>query len=587
MRNCRQGMFGAFRIDTTNELLCRGSEIVPLRPKTFALLKYLAQHPGQLVTKKELLETLWPDSHVCDYVLKQGVLEIRKALGDHGKIHKFVETAHCRGYRFVGKISEWGVGEANEKGQKAEAGNNSQLVGRQPELAQMQAWFERALRGEREIVFITGEQGIGKTSLLDKFVGTVHQQAQNEIRLPHCKPGSHLLVARGQCLESHGGSEAYMPVLGALTRLCHSVNGSLLLAVLRRCAPLWLMQMPSLITAAELEKLQRSTSNATHERMLREMAEALETLTAAIPLVLVLEDLHWSDYSTLDLISFLARGRSPARLFLVGTYRPEEVIANNHPLRMLQQELHMHRQCQQLQLPSLGEEAIGEYLMARFPGHPFSNEVRSWIWQRTEGNPLFVVSVIDHLIAQGLIGHHGSHRTLSIALEMAKIGMPATIRQMIEQQIERCDPEEQRVLEAGSVEELEFSAAAVAAVLDKEVEEVEALCEGLVRRHQFLQHPCTGRLSDEPLTARYRFIHSLYRNVCHNRLTETQHAHLHLRVGEYMQNNHLHNLAALHFKQGQRHDRAAKYYRKREENANRRNAEHEEGLASRGLELLK
>jgi predicted ATPase len=69
---------------------------------------------------------------------------------------------------------------------------------------------------------------------------------------------------------------------------------------------MWLLQMPSLLSPSEREQLSRDVSGATRERMLREMGEALEALTADVPLVLILEDLHWSDYSTLDLISYLA-----------------------------------------------------------------------------------------------------------------------------------------------------------------------------------------------------------------------------------------------------------------------------------------
>ena len=79
-------------------------------------------------------------------------------------------------------------------------------------------------------------------------------------------------------------------------------------------APMWLLQMPSLVSDSDRELLNRGVSGATRERMLREMGEALEALTAEMPLVLILEDLHWSDYSTLDLISYLARQRQPLTL---------------------------------------------------------------------------------------------------------------------------------------------------------------------------------------------------------------------------------------------------------------------------------
>ena len=106
----------------------------------------------------------------------------------------------------------------------------------------------------------------------------------------------------------------------------------------------------------------------TRERMLREMAEALEALTSERPLVLRLEDLHWSDVSTLELLSVLARRHEAARLLVLGTYRPVEMLANGHPLRTVRQELQLHRQCEEQRLAFLTEEHVAEYLAVRFAG---------------------------------------------------------------------------------------------------------------------------------------------------------------------------------------------------------------------------
>src|SRR5262245_15734426 len=85
------------------------------------------------------------------------------------------------------------------------------------------------------------------------------------------------------------------------------------------------------------------------------------------PVVLVLEDLHWSDYATLDLIAFLVQRRAPAWLLLLGTYRPVEVIVRGHPLKAATQDLVLHRQCVELRLEDLGPPAVTAYLETRFP----------------------------------------------------------------------------------------------------------------------------------------------------------------------------------------------------------------------------
>ena len=147
-----------------------------------------------------------------------------------------------------------------------------------------------------------------------------------------------------------------MPVLEAIRQLCR--DDAHVVDVLRAHAPMWLMQMPSLVTSADRELVAREALGATRERMLREMGEVLDELTAHSTLVFVLEDLHWSDFSTLDLI-VLARPHRAAHLMVVGTYRPAELIASRHPLKTVKQELVASRQCEELPLEYLTKEAVG------------------------------------------------------------------------------------------------------------------------------------------------------------------------------------------------------------------------------------
>jgi len=161
--------------------------------------------------------------------------------------------------------------------------------------------------------------------------------------------------------------EAYLPILEALGRLCRAPDGQQVRAILEQYAPTWLVQMPSLFTNDALEALQRKVAGATKERMLRELAEAIEMLTTERPLVLRLEDLHWSDVSTLDWLACVARRQEQARLLVIGTYRPVELLVREHPLKAVKQELHLHEQCQELPLDFLREEDVTEYLARRLP----------------------------------------------------------------------------------------------------------------------------------------------------------------------------------------------------------------------------
>src|SRR5262249_17848934 len=147
---------------------------------------------------------------------------------------------------------------------------------------------------------------------------------------------SRTWIARGQCVEGFGGKEAYYPMLEALGQLA-SYDGGSIVPILAAQAPTWLMQFPSLVQPEQRGRREREILGATRERMVREMCEALEALTLEQPLVLALDDLHWSDPSTVDLISALARRREAAKLLLLCAYRPMDVALTRHPLRSVKE----------------------------------------------------------------------------------------------------------------------------------------------------------------------------------------------------------------------------------------------------------
>ncbi len=583
----RDFLFPPFHLDVRGHRLWRGTETVPLRRKTLAVLRYLVEHPRRLVTREELFAAVWPDTYVSDGVLTLSIRELRQALGDDTQRPHFIETIPRRGYRWIAPL------HAASDAMTARHGDSSpsvwlrdstapygSLVGRETELAQLQKWLDTALRGERQVVFVSGEPGIGKTTIVETFLA----QTLGERRLG---------IARGQCIEHYGPGEAYLPVLEALGRLCREAGGERSIRVLSQQAPTWLLQMPTLLEDAELETVRRRAQGATRERMLREMAEALEVLTAHIPLVLVLEDLHWSDVSTLELLTFLARRREPARLLVIGTYRPVEALSVDYPLRAVTQELHLHHHCTELRLGFLTEAEVAEYLTRRFPGHQFPPTLAHMIHCRTEGNPLFMVNVVDVLVAQAMLVEENGHwRVQGESAEVA-VGVPDNIRQMIERQIERLNPAERSTLEAASVAGGDFAAMAVAAALGVDVVEVEELCSGLAQRNRFLRLQGESAWPDGTVTTRYAFIHSLYQEILYERVATGWRQRLHQRIGERGEaayGDHAREIAAelaLHFERGHDYRRAVQYLQHAGENAVRRSAYVEASThLTKGLMLL-
>jgi DNA-binding winged helix-turn-helix (wHTH) protein/tetratricopeptide (TPR) repeat protein len=569
-------VFHRFRLDTVNHCLWHGGERLLLAPKAFDVLRYLVEHADRLVTQEEMLEALWPQTYVNPEVVKKYILGIRKVLGDQADRPAFIATIPRRGYRFIAPIHD--EAEIPYKG----VGSNSTrigVLGREVELDKMHNWLNKTLDGERQTIFITGEPGIGKTTIVQAFLEQASQVSA--------------LVARGQCLEHYGAAEPFLPVLDGFSRMLTS-DGTETLDLLRHQAPMWLAQMPSVISQSERDKLQSQVAGSSRERMLREMAGAIESLTTLAPLLLVLEDLHWSDYSTLDLISYLARRGDPARLMIVGTYRPVDVILSDHPLRSVKRELQAHSMCQELPLEYLAEAVITEYLTARFPRNKLPSALRRAIYQRTEGNPLFMVTLLEYLCNERMIVEDHGIWKLRVDLAEVERGVPGNLRQLIEKQIERLSPDERIVLEAASVAGMECTSEAIASGLDKPAEWVEKHCEELARRHQLLSPAWLVELPDGTITSRQRFIHVLYRDVPYRLIAPRLRSQMHQRIaerGERIYGDRKSEIAAelaMHYEQSNDWLRAMEHLLQAAENAAASSAHHEAvDLANRGLEALR
>jgi DNA-binding winged helix-turn-helix (wHTH) protein/predicted ATPase len=551
--------FGDCALETQLYTIQRAEQVMRLRPKVFQVLLYLLEQRHRVVPKEELAAAIWPALFISDATVESTLRAVRRALGDTGRTQCLIQTLPGYGYRFAAAVT-WDdhPPDADDRPSTPPVAATlaRPMVGRQAELQYLHQWLAAARRGERQCAWVMGEPGIGKTTVVDAFV---QQLAGVEA----------VSVARGQCVQHFGEGEAYLPVLAALGQLARESGQHPLLNVLHQYAPTWLVQMPALLCASDRDTLQRQTQGATQARMLREMAEALEALTADRVLVLVLEDLQWSDASTLTLVSFLARRHPPARLLVVGTFRPLAGLAAGHPLRAVIDDLQIHQQCHALPLGLFSAAEVGAYLTARFgdrhPDDPAVPRLVHLLHQRTEGNPLFLVLVVDTLVTQGVLGAVPGGWELWQPLQEDAVRVPETLRQMIEQQLSQVGPAEQAVVEAASVAGREFAAAAVAAGVDTAVDAVEEVCETLARRGQFVQGGSITEWPDGTLATGYRFLHTLYQEVVYDRIPLWRRIHLHRRIGARQEQaygvraSEVAAVLAVHFERGRAYHHAVAY----------------------------
>jgi tetratricopeptide (TPR) repeat protein len=451
------------------------------------------------------------------------------------------------------------------------------LVGRDAEVAQVHAVLERARGGQRQVLFVSGEAGIGKTTLIEACVAGRNIQPAE-------------MVAWGQCVEAYGPSIGYLPVLEALGRLCRGPDGATVIDCLRQWAPTWLVQIAGVVPPVDYERLQRHTQGVTRDRHLRELAEVLEVLTATRLLVLVLEDLHWSDASTVDVLTILARRREAARLVVLGTYRPVELILRTHPLKQAVIELQLHGQCAELPLRYLQPQAVDAYVAQRFPVC-MARAIGPMVYHRTAGHPLFMVHLAEYLVQQ--VGLDSSVAEATATLTAMADVIPVGVRQLIELQLEQLHGDEQRVLEMASVAGVECAGASVAAGLQMPLARLETICARLSQRGLFLEACGLAAWPDGTLSGQYRFRHALYQQVLYRRLTEMQQMQGHRRIGERLEAGYGARAGeqaatlAMHFVAGRDYPRAVRYLQQAAENAAYRCAPREAiELLTKGLELL-
>lgn len=566
--------FGRYVFAPSSGELRRGAREVRLTPKAAAVLSALLARPGALVTKDDLFTAVWPGVAVSDAALTSCIQELREALGDDARRPRYIETLHRRGYRFIAPVPPPAAAALQAP---------EHVVGRDRVLAALRTYLDEARAGERRMVLVAGEPGIGKTTTVEAFLS-------GRVR-------DGLMAGVGRCIEHYGAGEAYLPLLEALTRL-GAEPGCGIVTVFRRHAPSWLAQMPSLVEPAELRMLQRTTAGATRERMLRELAEAVEALSAGTPLVLWLEDLHWSDASTLDWLAYVARRPGTAKLLVVGTYRPAEVTGARHALPAMRDELALHGRCREIALDLLDEAAVAEYLHRRFgragsQAEELAALARS-IHRRTEGNPLFMASAVQHLIGRGVLVERAGRWLVTERAESLEVTIPDDVRGVIALQLGRLGDAERRVLEVASVAGLEFSAAAIAAGAGATVTDVEATCAALARRAAFLAARGTDAWPDGTVAGRYGFGHWLQQQVVYDHVAAGRRVELHRRIAERQaaafgeRADEVAAELAAHFERGHEPRRAVTYLHRAATVASQRGAPREaHTLLTRALVVLR
>ena len=532
--------FEDFELDEANASLLRGGKAVALAPTPFSLLCALARQPDALLTKDALLDAVWGHRFVTESVLKTAISDLRTALGDDAREPRFIKTVPRRGYRFIAAMADATPSlSAPKTGVLSRPSESPSFIGRDDAMARLGRAWSKACGGQRAVVWVAGEPGIGKTALVEHFAASL----------------GTVTLAHGQCVEHHGPGEPYLPVLEALAELCR--KDADLTSLLRTVAPTWLLQLPWLGSAEERDALRRELAGVGPDRMLREMGELLDRYTEQRPLLLVTEDLHWSDRATIQLIDHVARRRSRAGLMWLATFRVAEVVATDHPLSALRRELRLHRLCDEIALDPFSETEVAKFIAQTSPSLASDEAFVRALHARTDGVPLFVSSVITEVM-------EGTDEGAPPAARLAAIDVPENLAAIIDHYIARLGGEQRALLEAAAVCGVEFRVETLATILGLDIGSAALACDELVREHVWLAVRAGG--GSERLELPYCFKHALFRQVLYDRTPPPARRRVHFEVGAALEGERAAGAAvppselAMHFDRGRQPMAALRCY---------------------------
>jgi tetratricopeptide (TPR) repeat protein len=399
------------------------------------------------------------------------------------------------------------------------------FVGRQDELAELEERLAAAKAGAGSVVFVTGERGVGKSMLLSEFLRRVRSGP------------TPVSVAVGRCVEPRGPEEAFLPFFDCLASLLNGPGRDRTTELLRDWAPTIAVQFRAGLLPDPDGSLHRQAVGATKERLAREAGDFVEAASRDFPAVLYLEDLHWIDAASVDLLHHMACRVARQRVLILATYRPADMDAANAPMKRCALDLVSRGVGRELTLGAFSADDVREYLDARFSPNRLPPSLAAALYARTEGLPLFVRSLVDLLRDRGDLVREDGVGQLTRPVEELDLKPAQGLLDLVRHHIELLPEDKREVLRHASVVGREFLSTVVAHLLDTDEAEVEEQLRRLSQVRRLIQERGDEDLPDGTLTTRYRFAHGLYQSVLYQDLVASRRVRIHRKISERLRHH--------------------------------------------------
>ena len=555
--------FGCFRLAIDGTLLLRNGVVVPLAPKVLQTLLLLVQRAGTVVRKAELIAAIWPDSFVEETGLTRNISLLRQALGDEDQ--RLIATIARIGYRFAGAV-ERVAAEAGSPTPEQRAAGMQLVVGRDRELVALRRDFDRAREGEGGMVALVGEPGIGKTTAADTFLREL---------------GASCRVGIGRCSERFAGAEPHLPILEALDELAATPS---VMETLRRRAPTWARVVSRNGDGSHASGAPDATSTGSQERLMRELTIFLDDASRARPVVIFLDDLHWADVATVDVLSHLAPRLRRMRALLLVTYRLHELALTGHPFGRLRSGLIAREQLREVQVSLLALDDVRKYVQSAFAGADIPPDLPAFVFRKTEGNPLFMTDLVRYVRDAGI----------PVDGNLSARDLPDSLRGLIERLRQGFDPALRQLLSIAAVQGYQFDSATLACVSGHAAADVEDLLRTAEHVHAIVAPVGDRELPDAMVSLGYRFVHVLYQDALYGAIAPSRRIAWARQIAEALVASHQGRIEAIAgqiavlFETGRDFWQASRYFLLTSRNAARLFAFTAAAeLAERGLECLR
>ena len=395
------------------------------------------------------------------------------------------------------------------------------LYGREEEHAWLLERWKAATRGRGRLVLLRGEAGVGKTRLFE------------EMSRSALVDGAWLLS--GRCYE-FSGSVPYQPIAMALQKQISQIT-SLNLSL----SDIWLAELSQLLPEIrehypDLPAPLNSGQGADRYRLFEAVNRFLKAMISTQPVLLFLDDLHWADADTLDMMGYLVRNLADSPLLIIGSHRPD-VVLEGHPLFTLRQMLLDEALLEELHLSALSKEAIAEIVSTLPQDVADPHRLALFLAQISEGNPFILFETLRELEEQGW---PRSATANNVSFSKGPLGqevlIPVKVQTRIRRRVARLPSASQQLLSIAAVIGREFEVELLQAASQVSLEVVLDCLDNWLARHLIREIPDSEQLSESASTLsgfyRYDFSHDLIRAVVYDELNKARRRSLHGRVGQ-------------------------------------------------------